>query len=83
MITAIKLGLVALVLFALAYAVETRAILTLESSDKSGARFMITCPSHLMKAQSCLATRTAASAVCHGDMLLLKRLSVAFWHSAY
>jgi hypothetical protein len=38
MITAIKLGLVALVLFALAYAVETRAILALESSDKSGAQ---------------------------------------------
>ena len=33
MITAIKLGLVDFVLFALAYAVETRAILALESSD--------------------------------------------------
>jgi hypothetical protein len=32
MITAIKLGLVAFVLFALAYAVETKAILHLESS---------------------------------------------------
>jgi hypothetical protein len=37
MISAIKLGLVALVLFALAYAVETRAILHLESSG-SGAQ---------------------------------------------
>ena len=33
MITAIKLGLVTFVLFALAYAVETGAILALESSD--------------------------------------------------
>jgi hypothetical protein len=36
MIRAIKLGLVAFVLFALAYAVETKAILDLESSDDSG-----------------------------------------------
>jgi hypothetical protein len=36
MITAIKLGPIAFVLFALAYAVETRAILDLESSDNSG-----------------------------------------------
>jgi hypothetical protein len=36
MMTAIKWGLVAFVLFGLAYAVETRAILGLESSDKSG-----------------------------------------------
>ena len=33
MMTAIKLGLVAFVLFAAAYVVETRAILALESSD--------------------------------------------------
>jgi hypothetical protein len=33
MITAIKLGLVDFVLFALAYAVETRAVLALASSD--------------------------------------------------
>jgi hypothetical protein len=33
MISAIKWGLVAFVLFASAYAVETRAILDLESSD--------------------------------------------------
>ena len=36
MMTEIKWGLVAFVLFGLAYAVETRAILSLESSDKSG-----------------------------------------------
>jgi hypothetical protein len=35
MISAIKLGLVALVLFALAYAVETGAILHLESSGSA------------------------------------------------
>jgi uncharacterized membrane protein (DUF4010 family) len=34
MMTAIKLGLVALVLFASAYVIETRAILALESSDR-------------------------------------------------
>jgi hypothetical protein len=37
-ITAIKLGLLAFILFALAYAVETRAILGLESSDNSGSQ---------------------------------------------
>jgi hypothetical protein len=36
--TAIKWGLVAFVLFGLGYAVETRAILGLESSDKSGSQ---------------------------------------------
>jgi hypothetical protein len=38
MMTAIKMGLVAFVLFGLACAVESRAILALESSDNNGLR---------------------------------------------
>jgi hypothetical protein len=60
MITTIKLGLVAFVLFALAYAVETRFLLW-SHPTKADRRFMSTRSSLLTKTQSSLATRTAAS----------------------
>jgi hypothetical protein len=44
--TAIKWGLVAVVLVALAYAVETKAILSLESSDKIGPQVYEYAPFH-------------------------------------